>query len=347
MSKVSLKGLKKAYGKTVALEHLDLELEQGSLVTLLGPSGCGKTTALRILAGLTKEDSGQVFFDLIDITKTSPADRDIGMVFQAYSLFPNMTARQNVEFGLRTRRINKSEIESRVKKIFEIIELGSHIDRYPHQLSGGQQQRVALARAIVVRPKVLLLDEPLSALDAQVRDQLRDEIKRVQREFGITTLFVTHDQEEAMTISDRVGVMDKGRLLQIDTPQKVYAQPINPTVARFIGIMNEVPAVVSGNTVATLGSNFALANESSFASGSKNLKALIRPEAIEIVEPNHIGVAGKISSISFLGPIAMVQISLERSVDIRAVLPAAMIDRYRMGQVVHVTSSAKSLIVTE
>lgn len=184
MSKVSLKGVKKAYGKTVALEHLNLELEQGSLVTLLGPSGCGKTTALRILAGLTKEDSGQVFFDSIDITKTSPADRDIGMVFQAYSLFPNMTARQNVEFGLRTRRVNKSEIESRVKKIFEIIELGSHIDRYPHQLSGGQQQRVALARAIVVRPKVLLLDEPLSALDAQVRDQLRDEIKRVQRELG-------------------------------------------------------------------------------------------------------------------------------------------------------------------
>lgn len=347
MSKVSLKGLKKAYGKTVALEHLDLELEQGSLVTLLGPSGCGKTTALRILAGLTKEDSGQVFFDSIDITKTSPADRDIGMVFQAYSLFPNMTARQNVEFGLRTRRVNKSEIESRVKEIFEIIELGSHIDRYPHQLSGGQQQRVALARAIVVRPKVLLLDEPLSALDAQVRDQLRDEIKRVQREFGITTLFVTHDQEEAMTISDRVGVMDKGRLLQIDTPQKVYAQPINPTVARFIGIMNEVPAVVSGDTVATLGSSFSLAQELSFASGSKNLKALIRPEAIEIVEPNHIGVPGKIISISFLGPIAMVQISLDRNLEIRAVLPAAMINRYQVDQVVHVTSSAKSLIVAE
>ena len=347
MSKVSLKGLKKAYGKTVALEHLNLELEQGSLVTLLGPSGCGKTTALRILAGLTKEDSGQVFFDSIDITKTSPADRDIGMVFQAYSLFPNMTARQNVEFGLRTRRVNKSEIESRVKKIFEIIELGSHIDRYPHQLSGGQQQRVALARAIVVRPKVLLLDEPLSALDAQVRDQLRDEIKRVQREFGITTLFVTHDQEEAMTISDRVGVMDKGRLLQIDTPQKVYAQPINPTVARFIGIMNEVPAVVSGNTVATLGSSFSLAQESSFASGSKNLKALIRPEAIEIIEPNHIGVPGKIISISFLGPIAMVQISLDRNLEIRAILPAAMINRYQVDQVVHVTSSAKSLIVAD
>lgn len=347
MSKVSLKGVKKAYGKTVALEHFDLELEQGSLVTLLGPSGCGKTTALRILAGLTKEDSGQVFFDSIDITKTSPADRDIGMVFQAYSLFPNMTARQNVEFGLRTRRVNKSEIESRVKEIFEIIELGSHIDRYPHQLSGGQQQRVALARAIVVRPKVLLLDEPLSALDAQVRDQLRDEIKRVQREFGITTLFVTHDQEEAMTISDRVGVMDKGRLLQIDTPQKVYAQPINPTVARFIGIMNEVPAVVSGNTVATLGSNFSLALESSFAPGSKNLKALIRPEAIEIIEPNHIGVPGKIISISFLGPIAMVQISLDRNLEIRAILPAAMINRYQVDQVVHVTSSAKSLIVAD
>jgi putative spermidine/putrescine transport system ATP-binding protein len=269
------------------------------------------------------------------------------MVFQAYSLFPNMTARQNVEFGLRTRRVNKSEIESRVKKIFEIIELGSHIDRYPHQLSGGQQQRVALARAIVVRPKVLLLDEPLSALDAQVRDQLRDEIKRVQREFGITTLFVTHDQEEAMTISDRVGVMDKGRLLQIDTPQKVYAQPINPTVARFIGIMNEVPAVVSGNTVATLGSNFSLALESSFAPGSKNLKALIRPEAIEIIEPNHIGVPGKIISISFLGPIAMVQISLDRNLEIRAILPAAMINRYQVDQVVHVTSSAKSLIVAD
>jgi len=222
---VRLEGLSRHYGPVVALDHLDLTLQPGELVALLGPSGCGKTTTLRLLAGLEDADTGQITVAGKDITRVSAAKRDMGMVFQAYSLFPHMTVRQNVAFGLRLRKVGAAERDKRALEMLDLVGLSVQADRYPHQLSGGQQQRVALARALAIEPQVLLLDEPLSALDAKVRAQLRDEIRRIQLEVGITTLFVTHDQEEALAIADRVGVMREGRLEQLAPPTEVYSRP--------------------------------------------------------------------------------------------------------------------------
>lgn len=347
MSRVVMEKVRKEFGKTRALADFSLEIPEGSLVTLLGPSGCGKTTALKILAGLTRADSGSVFFDSIDVTRLAPADRDIGMVFQAYSLFPNMTARKNVEFGLETRGISRQDIKVRVDEIFSVIGLDEHQNRYPHQLSGGQQQRIALARAIVVRPRLLLLDEPLSALDAQVRDQLREEIRRVQREFNITTLFVTHDQEEAMAISDQVGVMSHGSLLQIASPQEVYQSPANPTVARFVGSMNEIPAVVSGNTVAALGMTLQLDEKSTFQSNSGKCIALIRPEDLDLLEPNHVGVVGKVLGVSFLGPISIVEIELNTKTIVKVAKPTQSLGKIVRGQQVSVTATISKVLVSD
>jgi putative spermidine/putrescine transport system ATP-binding protein len=320
MSKVIMSNIEKSFGATHALRDFSLTIPEGSLITLLGPSGCGKTTALRILAGLIKADSGRTLFDETDVSDTPSAARDIGMVFQAYSLFPNMNARENVEFGLRVRKVGKEEMKRQVDDILELIGLAEHQSKYPHQLSGGQQQRIALARAIVIRPRILLLDEPLSALDAQVRDQLRDEIRRVQLEFGITTLFVTHDQEEAMTISDQVGVMHFGELLQLDSPQIVYDHPANPIVARFIGAMNEIPAIVAGDSVIALGQRLAIAQSSIYSKNVGSHSALVRPEAI-ILNTDE-GETGTITQIAFLGPTSRVHVLLDTGVHITAVLPS-------------------------
>lgn len=347
MSKVIMNSVRKEFGKTVALDDFNLLIPEGSLVTLLGPSGCGKTTALRILAGLLKADSGRTYFDSLDITDMASAQRDIGMVFQAYSLFPNMTARENVEFGLRTRKEGAQEIKKKVDEIFEIIGLADHQKKYPHQLSGGQQQRIALARAIVIRPRVLLLDEPLSALDAQVRDQLRDEIRKVQREFGITTLFVTHDQEEAMTISDQVGVMHKGLLLQIDEPQKVYAHPADPTVARFIGTTNEIPAIIDGAKVTVLGSDFEMAVESKYTPSAKSHLALIRPESIALSPSGGAGISGTVTNRSFLGPTSTVYVQLDIETEVKASMSSLLASEYMVGQRVNVSALNNKILVSD
>lgn len=347
MSRVVMNKVTKDFGKTRALADFSLDIPEGSLVSLLGPSGCGKTTALKILAGLTRADSGSVYFDSVDVTRLPPADRDIGMVFQAYSLFPNMTARKNVEFGLETRGMARQEIKMRVDEIFGVIGLDEHQNRYPHQLSGGQQQRIALARAIVVRPRLLLLDEPLSALDAQVRYQLREEIRRVQREFNITTLFVTHDQEEAMAISDQVGVMSHGSLLQIAPPQDVYQSPSSPAVARFVGSMNEIPAKVSGNTVAALGMTFQLDQKSSFQSSSKKCFALIRPEDLDLHEPNHVGIVGKVLEISFLGPISVVEVQLSAQTIVKVARPTQSLGNIVRDQEVSVVAKISTVLVSD
>jgi putative spermidine/putrescine transport system ATP-binding protein len=215
---VRLEGLSRRFGAVQALDGLDLDLAPGELVALLGPSGCGKTTALRILAGLEDADTGRIMVGDRDVANVPANRRDMGMVFQAYSLFPHLTALENVEFGLRLRRQAAAARRARAKEMLELVGIGAHATRYPQQLSGGQQQRVALARALAIQPQVLLLDEPLSALDAKVRVQLRDEIRRIQLEVGTTTLFVTHDQEEALALADRVGVMRAGRLEQIGPP---------------------------------------------------------------------------------------------------------------------------------
>src|ERR671919_817168 len=242
--RVQLVELRRKFGEVNALDGLSLDLAPGELVALLGPSGCGKTTALRSLAGLERLDSGRVLVDGRDITNVPASRRDMGMVFQAYSLFPHLTARENVAFGLRLRKMASTERRKVADRLLELVHLATQGNRYPHELSGGQQQRVALARALAIEPQVLLLDEPLSALDAKIRVALRKEIRSIQRQLGITTVYVTHDQEEAMSLSDRVVVMSDGRIEQIGTPAAIYNFPATQFVASFVGTLNLLEARV-------------------------------------------------------------------------------------------------------
>ncbi|MFF5287862.1 ABC transporter ATP-binding protein [Paractinoplanes globisporus] len=300
---VRLKELHKAFGSLHALDGLDLAIEPGELVALLGPSGCGKTTALRVLAGLEDADAGQVLVGGRDVTSLPANRRDMGMVFQAYSLFPHLTALDNVEFGLKLR--GRRRMPGRAAEMLELVGLGAFADRYPHQLSGGQQQRVALARALAIRPQVLLLDEPLSALDAKVRVQLRDEIKRIQTEVGTTTLFVTHDQEEALAMADRVGVMRAGRLEQLASPADVYQKPATAFVADFVGLSNRLPGRVDGDGVVVLGTRLPLVSP---AGRGPDVAALVRPESVEVL-PDADG-PHRVLTVSFLGPTSRVTVSV-------------------------------------
>jgi putative spermidine/putrescine transport system ATP-binding protein len=245
---VEFRSLRREFGATVALDGLDLTVRPGEFLALLGPSGCGKTTALRMLAGFEHPDSGAVLVDGEDVTSVPAHRRDAGMVFQSYSLFPHLNAVDNVAFGLRMRKVRTAERRSRAAELLELVGLGDKGERFPHQLSGGQQQRIALARALALRPRVLLLDEPLSALDAKVRLTLREEIRRLQQELGITTLFVTHDQEEALSVADRVAVMRAGRLEQCAEPAELYGRPATAFVAEFVGTMSRIPGTVRRRT---------------------------------------------------------------------------------------------------
>ena len=242
MSFVSVQKLHKSYAGSPVFENIDCRIERGEFVTLLGPSGCGKSTLLRCIAGLTPVDSGQILLDGHDIVPLSPQKRGIGMVFQSYALFPNMTVEQNVAFGLRMQKVKADESQARVREALELVELGKFAGRYPHQLSGGQCQRVALARSLVTRPRLLLLDEPLSALDARIRKHLREQIRAIQRELGLTTIFVTHDQEEALTLSDRIFLMNLGRIVQSGDAETLYTAPVDLFAAGFIGNYNLLDA---------------------------------------------------------------------------------------------------------
>ncbi|QXH57959.1 ABC transporter ATP-binding protein [Pseudomonas maumuensis] len=242
MSFVSVQKLQKSYAGSPVFENIDCQIERGEFVTLLGPSGCGKSTLLRCIAGLTPVDSGQILLDGQDIVPLSPQKRGIGMVFQSYALFPNMTVEQNIAFGLRMQKVKADESQARVREVLDLVELGSFAGRYPHQLSGGQCQRVALARSLVTRPRLLLLDEPLSALDARIRKHLREQIRAIQRELGLTTIFVTHDQEEALTMSDRIVLMNQGRIVQSGDAETLYTAPVDLFAAGFIGNYNLLDA---------------------------------------------------------------------------------------------------------
>ena len=238
MSFVEVEKLNKCFNNHIVLNNIGLTIEKGEFITLLGPSGCGKSTLLRCIAGLNSPDQGIIKIDGQDVTHLEPKAREVGMVFQSYALFPNMTVYDNIAFGLKMKKIKDSEIAARVNKIIELVDLTGKIRSYPHQLSGGQQQRVALARSLVIEPKVLLLDEPLSALDAKIRKNLQAELRNIQQELHMTMVLVTHDQEEALTVSDRIFVMDHGNIVQIGEPEDIYTSPANEFVARFIGNYN-------------------------------------------------------------------------------------------------------------
>jgi len=336
MAYLELRELHRAFGPVVALKGINVELQQGEFLSLLGPSGCGKTTALRLVAGFDRPDAGSIVVDGKDITRVSPSKRDMGMVFQAYSLFPNMTAAQNVEFGLRIRRQKRNDRRSRVPELLELVGLGDAGTRYPHQLSGGMQQRVALARALAIEPRVLLLDEPLSALDAKVRVQLREEIRRIQLELGITTLYVTHDQEEALAISDHVAVMYGGRIEQMGSPVEMYNTPATPFVAEFIGTMNRLEATVvdgSSGEVDHGGKLLTVSAARGLPRGERVL-VLVRPESLELqrTENGTIGggLVGEVLTHTFLGSTTRVKV-IGDGVDLIADIPTTRIDALPVG----------------
>ncbi|MFC4245112.1 ABC transporter ATP-binding protein [Gryllotalpicola reticulitermitis] len=294
---VKLVGVIKDYAGQRALTGLDLEIEPGEFIALLGPSGCGKTTALRALSGLEQIDGGSILIDDVDVARTPVNKRDMGMVFQSYSLFPHMTALQNVEFGLRMRKVDSASRRSRAVEALEMVGLSALAERFAHQLSGGQQQRVALARALVTRPRVLLLDEPLSALDAKVRVALRDEIRRIQKDLGITTLFVTHDQEEALAVADRVAVMNSGNIEQVGTPEELYLNPATAFVADFVGLSNKLEGTVVGGVVTVYGQPLNVLGEVPLSGA---VTAFVRPEDVMLADA---GLPGTVVSTSFLGSL--------------------------------------------
>jgi putative spermidine/putrescine transport system ATP-binding protein len=281
--------LNKTFGDVTAVENLNLEIPQGEFFSMLGPSGSGKTTVLRIIAGFETASSGKVFLEGADVTDLAPFDRDVNTVFQDYALFPHMSIQQNVEYGLRARKIAKSERAKLASEAIESVKLTHLADRLPHQLSGGQRQRIALARALVLRPKVLLLDEPLGALDKQLREEMQVELKRIQREAGITFVFVTHDQEEAMRMSDRIAVFNQGKIEQIGTPREVYEKPSSAFVASFLGVSN----LISGPAAKELFGSDQLVN--------------VRPERISLLKENtkvsegEIGVKASITDVAYTG----------------------------------------------
>lgn len=311
MTSIALRSLRKEYNGQVAIPNLDLDIHEGEFFTLLGPSGCGKTTLLRMIAGFNSIESGTISFDDVVINDRSPAARNIGMVFQSYALFPQMTAAKNVAFGLQTRKVEKAEAAQRVSVALKQVHMDHLADRLPGQMSGGQQQRVALARALVIKPAVLLMDEPLSNLDAKLRVEMRDTIREAQRASKITTVYVTHDQEEAMAVSDRIAVMNQGVVQQCDTPAEIYRNPANRFVAEFIGKTNLIERALEKRgeqTVIDLGDGVLLDvtdRVDPIATGKVQIS--IRPEAVHVGEN---GIPAEVVEETFLGSHSQIRARL-------------------------------------
>jgi len=312
---LSIKGVSKAFGQTTVVEDFNLDVERGEFVSFLGPSGCGKTTVLRMVAGFEEPTSGNIYVGGKDITYLKPNQRNVGMVFQAYALFPNLTVAQNIGFGLKIAGMAKPEADARVAEMLEMIRLPQFGDRYPYQLSGGQQQRIALARALAPKPKLLLLDEPLSALDAKVRVSLREEIRSIQKQLGITTIFVTHDQEEALSISDRIAVMYGGKAEQVGAPFEIYNRPATKFVANFVGTLNVLEGTVSDAASGKVKVNTEEISLKGKLNGSKTgdmLSLALRPEAISLGRRpgNDASLSGQISDVHFLGSVIRVRVGI-------------------------------------
>jgi putative spermidine/putrescine transport system ATP-binding protein len=314
MTYLVLTDIQKRFGDVVAVEDFNLSAEAGEFVSFLGPSGCGKTTTLRMIAGFEQPTTGTIQIDGRDVTGVAPNRRNVGMVFQSYALFPNMTVADNIGFGLKVRKKSGDQVRRRVAELLELINLPDKGGRYPYQLSGGQQQRVALARALAFEPQVLLLDEPLSALDAKIRVALRHEIRQIQRQLGITTVYVTHDQEEALSLSDRVVVMSEGRMEQVGTPFEVYNFPTTAFVASFVGTLNVLPGVVVDSARGELtvaGQPIRLRAGFEGARG-REVRVALRPEMVSLGagSDGENRLAGKVTDVSFLGSIVRIRIGL-------------------------------------
>jgi putative spermidine/putrescine transport system ATP-binding protein len=315
MAFLEIDNVRKLFGQSIGVDTFDMRIEKGEFISFLGPSGCGKTTTLRMVAGFEVPTSGTIRIDSTDMTHTPPNRRNVGMVFQSYALFPNMTVANNIGFGLRVAGQAKADIQQRVAEMLELIHMAEYGPRFPYQLSGGQQQRVALARAIAIRPQVLLLDEPLSALDAKIRISLRQEIRAIQRQLGITTIYVTHDQEEALSLSDRIVVMNQGRIEQIGTPAEIYNFPQTRFVASFVGTLNVLNAQVidaRAGRVAIDGQELHIAGLVEAAAGA-TLAVALRPETIALTlapneSMNHL--RGNVEDVQYLGPVVRVRVRL-------------------------------------
>lgn len=316
MSFLTLEHISKTFGATTAVTDFNLAIEQGEFVSFLGPSGCGKTTTLRMIAGFELPTTGRITLDGEDITYQPPNLRNVGMVFQSYALFPNMTVAQNIGFGLEVRKVPAAEIQQRVDEMLTLIHMEDYGGRYPYQLSGGQQQRVALARALAIRPRVLLLDEPLSALDAKIRAELRLEIRRIQQTLGITTVYVTHDQEEALSLSDRVVVMNRSRIEQVGTPTEIYNYPSTEFVASFVGQLNVLPVegVDAASATCRLGGQLIrLEREEAARPLGTAPRLAIRPEEFALgpaTQPDQNEVQGRVETLIFLGAIVRMRVEV-------------------------------------
>jgi putative spermidine/putrescine transport system ATP-binding protein len=339
---VSLRELTRAFGAAKALDGMSLEIAPGELVALLGPSGCGKTTALRIVAGFETADAGEVLVDGRDVSGVPAARRDMGMVFQSYSLFPNMSALDNVGFGLRMRKANAAVRRQKAGELLEMVGLSAQAAQFPHQLSGGQQQRVALARALAIEPRVLLLDEPLSALDAKVRLQLREQIRTLQQRLGTTTLFVTHDQEEALSMADRVGVMRAGKLEQVAAPDELYDRPATAFVAEFVGTMNRLPGVLGagGSAVTVLGSTVGVRDG---GPSSGPVTVLVRPENLTVAPAE--GGNGIVFLRTFLGATSRITVLLSGELQVLVDVPSTQAAAMTPGASVEVGIPSEPVLV--
>ena len=313
MAYLSLSNISKVFGNATAVEDFNLDVEKSEFVSFLGPSGCGKTTTLRMIAGFELPTGGTITLDEEEITNKSPNQRNVGMVFQSYALFPNMTIGQNIGFGLEVRKVPADEIKKRVGEMLGLVHLEQHINKYPYQLSGGQQQRIALARALAISPRVLLLDEPLSALDAKIRVELRLEIRRIQQEMSITTIYVTHDQEEALLISDRVVVMSQGHIEQVGTPAMIYNFPASEFVAQFVGQLNllAVTDVDIQNRTCQLAGQKVIFTQTTDQKISETPRLAIRPEEVQIgAGEGRNSLNGTVEAVFFLGAVVRLRVNV-------------------------------------
>jgi putative spermidine/putrescine transport system ATP-binding protein len=315
MSYLSISNVTKQFGDTVVVDDFNLDIDKGEFVSFLGPSGCGKTTTLRMVAGFEVPTSGKIMLDGADITDKAPNQRNVGMIFQSYALFPNMTVAQNIGFGLRVRKEPEATVRQRVDEMISLINLEKHANKFPYQLSGGQQQRVSLARALANRPQVLLLDEPLSALDAKIRVSLRAEIRAIQKSLGITAIFVTHDQEEALSISDRIVVMNVGVIEQVGTPFEIYNFPKTIFVANFVGTLNTAEAEVLDPAKGLLsidGVQMESAQGTSDKKKGDKVRVAIRPERLSFASEQRKAnvMDSTIENITFLGSVVRVQVKI-------------------------------------